>query len=34
MKKTIILITTVLASVFIVNKGFAQDDELVGVYRW
>lgn len=34
MKKTFILITTVLASVFIANKGFAQNDELVGVYRW
>src|ERR1044071_1247427 len=34
MKKTFILVTAVLASVFIANKGFAQDDELVGVFRW
>lgn len=34
MKKTFILVTTVLASVFAANKGFAQDDELVRVYRW
>jgi hypothetical protein len=33
MKKTFILVTTVLASVF-ANTGFAQDDELVRVYRW
>ncbi|HEY1031123.1 MAG TPA: hypothetical protein VGD89_05085 [Flavipsychrobacter sp.] len=34
MKKTFILVTTVLASVFAANKGLAQDDELVRVYRW
>ncbi len=34
MKKTFILITTVLASVFVANKSFAQDDELVRVFRW
>lgn len=34
MKKTFILITTVLASVFMFNTGFAQEDELVRVYRW
>lgn len=35
MKKTFILLTTVLASVF-ANSGFAQDidEELVRVYRW
>jgi hypothetical protein len=34
MKKTFVLITTVLASVLFVNKGFAQSEELVRVYRW
>lgn len=37
MKKTFILVTTILASVFVANKGFAQDQEdaeLVRVYRW
>jgi len=34
MKKTFILITTVLASVFATNTVFAQNDELVRVYRW
>ena len=34
MKKTFILLSAIVASVFIANKGFAQDDELVGVYRW
>lgn len=34
MKKTFILVTTVLMSVLMVNKGFAQEDELVRVYRW
>jgi hypothetical protein len=34
MKKTFILVTAVLASVLFANKGFAQDDELVGVFRW
>lgn len=33
MKKTFILVTTVL-SLFVANMGFAQDDELVRVYRW
>lgn len=34
MKKTFVLITTVLASVLFVTKGFAQSEELVRVYRW
>jgi hypothetical protein len=34
MKKTFVLITTVLASLLIANKSFAQDDELVRVFRW
>ena len=35
MKRTFILITTVLVSVFTANKGFAQtDDETIRVYRW
>lgn len=34
MKRTFILVTTVLASVLITNLGFAQDDELVRIYRW
>ncbi len=34
MKKTFILVTTILASVFTANKGFAQEEELVKVYRW
>lgn len=35
MKKTFILVSAVLASVIMVNKGLAQDnDELVRVYRW
>ncbi len=34
MKKTFILVSTVLASVFAANKGFAQSDELIKVYRW
>jgi hypothetical protein len=35
MKKTFILVTTVLASVFAITTGFTPDnDELVRVYRW
>jgi hypothetical protein len=34
MKRTVILITTVLASVLYANKSIAQDDELVRVFRW
>ncbi len=34
MKRTAILITTVLASVLFANKALAQDDELVRVFRW
>lgn len=34
MKKTFVLIATVLASVLFVNKTFAQSEELVRVYRW
>lgn len=34
MKKTFILITTVLASVLYANKGFSQSSELVNVYSW
>lgn len=34
MKKTFVLITTVFLSVLVVNKGFAQSEELVRVYRW
>lgn len=34
MKRTFILVTTVLVSVFLANTAFAQDDELVRVYRW
>ncbi len=34
MKKTFVLITTVLASVLFVTKGLAQGEELVRVYRW
>ncbi len=34
MKKTFVLITTVLLSVLLVNRGFAQSEELVRVYRW
>src|SRR6185437_458849 len=34
MKKSFILITTVLASILYTNKSVAQDDELIKVYRW
>ncbi|MCB9064505.1 MAG: hypothetical protein H6551_05100 [Chitinophagales bacterium] len=34
MKRTFILVTTVLVSVLLAKSGFAQDDELVRVYRW
>jgi len=34
MKKTFVLITTVLATVFFANRAFAQSEELVRVYRW
>lgn len=34
MKKSFVLITTVLASVFFANKCLAQSEELVRVYRW
>lgn len=34
MRRTFILVTTVLVSVFMANNSFAQDDELVRVYRW
>lgn len=34
MKKTFVLIATVLASVLFVNKTFAQSEELIRVYRW
>lgn len=34
MKRTFVLFTTVLASVLFANKGFAQSDELVTIYRW
>ncbi len=34
MKRAFILVTTVLVSVFTANNSFAQDDELVKVYRW
>lgn len=33
MKRTAILITTVLASVLFANKALAQDDELVRIFR-
>jgi hypothetical protein len=34
MKRTFILLTTVLASVLFANNSFAQGEELVRVYRW
>lgn len=34
MKRTFVLITTVLASVLFANNSFAQNQELVRVYRW
>lgn len=34
MKKAFILVTTVLVSVFSASNSFAQEDELVRVYRW
>lgn len=34
MKRAFILVTTVLVSVFTASTSFAQDDELVNVYRW
>src|SRR4051812_30961281 len=34
MKKTFVLITTVLATFCAVNKTLAQSDELVNIYRW
>ncbi len=34
MKKTFVLITSLLASVLITNHAFAQDEELVRIYRW
>src|ERR1700743_2085999 len=34
MKRTFILITTVLASVLYGTKTYAQSEELVGVWRW
>ena len=34
LKKTFILITAMLASVLIANKSFAQEEELVRVFRW
>ncbi len=34
MKKTFILITTVLASVLFITKTYAQSEELIRVYRW
>ena len=34
MKKTFVLLTTLLASVFFTTASFAQSEELVRVYRW
>jgi hypothetical protein len=34
MKRTFVLITTVLATVLFTNKTFAQSEELIRVYRW
>lgn len=34
MKKTFILVATILASVLGTNKSFAQDEEQVSIYRW
>jgi len=34
MKRTFVLITTVFVAILIGNKCFAQEDELVRVYRW
>jgi len=34
MKRTFVVVTTVLASVLFANKTIAQNDELIRVYRW